>query len=161
MGIDGKNRHSERSEESRWPHKNLRDTTEILRCDQNDGFLDFAVLLDLKEQLERLLHEAAEVEVELSRANGTIKIAPHHSLIEGCVRELGKRLSRQVQQRQMSELAWKFIGYGDALFAQGKYAEANDRHRKASRSVQKAAKLFERAGRILGAGHIQAFLPSE
>ena len=60
---------------------------------------------NLKERLERLLHEAAEVEVELSRADGTIKGVPHYSLIEGRAHELGKRLSRQVQQRQMSELA--------------------------------------------------------
>ena len=59
----------------------------------------------LKDRLERLLHEAAEVEVELSRADGTIKGVPHYSLIEGRAHELGKRLSRQVQQRQMSELA--------------------------------------------------------
>lgn len=60
---------------------------------------------NLKERLERLLREAAEVEVELSRADGTIKGVPHYSLIEGRAHELGKRLSRQVQQRQMSELA--------------------------------------------------------
>lgn len=60
---------------------------------------------NLKEHLERLLHEAAEVEVELSRADGTIKGVPHYSQIEGRAHELGKRLSRQVQQRQMSELA--------------------------------------------------------
>ena len=60
---------------------------------------------DLKERLERLLREAAEVEVELSRADGTIKGVPHYSQIEGRAHELGKRLSRQVQQRQMSELA--------------------------------------------------------
>jgi type II secretory pathway component HofQ len=59
----------------------------------------------LKERLERLLREAAEVEVELSRADGTIKGVPHYSQIEGRAHELGKRLSRQVQQRQMSELA--------------------------------------------------------
>lgn len=59
----------------------------------------------LKDRLERLLREAAEVEVELSRADGTIKGVPHYSLIEGRAHELGKRLSRQVQQRQMSELA--------------------------------------------------------
>jgi hypothetical protein len=59
----------------------------------------------LKERLERLLREAAEVEVELSRADGTIKGVPHYSLIEGRAHELGKHLSRQVQQRQMSELA--------------------------------------------------------
>lgn len=60
---------------------------------------------DLKERLERLLREAAEVEVELSRADGTIKGIPHYSRIEGRAHELGKRLSRQVQQRQMGELA--------------------------------------------------------
>jgi hypothetical protein len=60
---------------------------------------------NLKERLERLLREAAEVEVELSRADGTIKGVPHYSLIEGRAHELGKRLSRHVQQRQMDELA--------------------------------------------------------
>lgn len=60
---------------------------------------------NLKERLERLLREAAEVETELSRADGTIRGVPHYSLIEGRAHELGKRLSRQVQQRQMSELA--------------------------------------------------------
>jgi hypothetical protein len=60
---------------------------------------------DLKEHLERLLREAADVEVELSRADGTIKGVPHYSLIEGRAHELGNRLSRQVQQRQMGELA--------------------------------------------------------
>jgi len=59
----------------------------------------------LRDRLERLLREAAEVEVELSRADGTIKGVPHYSLIEGRAHELGKRLSREVQQRQMSELA--------------------------------------------------------
>lgn len=61
--------------------------------------------VDLKGRLERLLREAAEVEVELSRADGTIKGVPHYSLIEGRAHELGKRLSREVQRRQMSELA--------------------------------------------------------
>lgn len=60
---------------------------------------------NLKKRLERLLREAAEVEVALSRADGTIKGVPHYSLIEGRAHELGKRLSREVQQRQMSELA--------------------------------------------------------
>jgi uncharacterized protein with PIN domain len=59
----------------------------------------------LKERLERLLREAAEVEVELSRAEGTIKGIPHYSLIEGRAHELGKQLSREVQKRQMNELA--------------------------------------------------------
>lgn len=58
----------------------------------------------LKERLERALREAAEIEVELSRADGTIRGVPHYSVIEGRAHELGKQLSRAVQQRQMSEL---------------------------------------------------------
>ena len=59
----------------------------------------------LHERLERLLREAAEVEVELSRADGSVRGVPHYSVIEGRAHELGKRLSREVQQRQMNELA--------------------------------------------------------
>ena len=66
---------------------------------------DFERTCRLKERLDRLLREAAEVETELSRADGTIKGVPHYSLIEGRAHELGKRLSREVQQRQMGELA--------------------------------------------------------
>jgi hypothetical protein len=55
--------------------------------------------------LEQLLREAAEVEVELSRADGSIRGVPHYSVIEGRAHALGKQLSREVQQRQMSELA--------------------------------------------------------
>ena len=66
---------------------------------------DFEATDRLKERLERLLREAAEVEVALSRADGTIRGIPHYSVIEGRAHELGKQLSREVQQRQMSELA--------------------------------------------------------
>ena len=59
----------------------------------------------LKDRLEQLLREAASVEVELSRADGTIRGVPHYSVIEGRAHELGKCLSREVQQRQMNELA--------------------------------------------------------
>lgn len=59
----------------------------------------------LKERLERLLREAAEVQVELSRADGTIKGIPHYSVIETQGHELGRQLSREFQQRQMNELA--------------------------------------------------------
>jgi len=59
----------------------------------------------LRERLERSLREAAEIEVELSRADGSIRGVPHYSVIEGRAHELGKQLSRAVQQRQMSELA--------------------------------------------------------
>jgi uncharacterized protein with PIN domain len=59
----------------------------------------------LRERLEQSLREAAEIEVELSRADGSIRGVPHYSVIEGRAHELGKQLSRAVQQRQMSELA--------------------------------------------------------
>lgn len=62
-------------------------------------------LARLRERLEQSLREAAEIEVELSRADGSICGVPHYSLIEGRAHELGKQLSRTVQQRQMSELA--------------------------------------------------------
>lgn len=58
----------------------------------------------LQERLNRLLQEAASVEVELSRADGSIRGVPHYSVIEGRAHELGKQLSREVQQRQMGEL---------------------------------------------------------
>lgn len=60
--------------------------------------------IKLKERLERLLREAAEVEVELSRADGTIKGIPHYSVIEARAHELGKQFSQQVQERQMNEV---------------------------------------------------------
>jgi hypothetical protein len=66
---------------------------------------DFDRSNKLKVRLEQLLREAAEVEVELSRTDGTIKGIPHYSVIEGRAHELGKQLSREVQQRQMNELA--------------------------------------------------------
>ena len=59
----------------------------------------------LKQRLEELLQEAAKVEVELSRADGSIRGIPHYSVIEGRAHELGKQLSRRIQQQQMNELA--------------------------------------------------------
>lgn len=57
----------------------------------------------LQEKLGRLLREAAEVEVELSRADGAIVGIPHYSVIESRSHELGRRLSREAQQRQLSK----------------------------------------------------------
>jgi DNA repair exonuclease SbcCD ATPase subunit len=59
----------------------------------------------LKERLERLLREAAEVEVELSRADGSIRGLPHYSVIEGRAHALGRRLSQEAQRRQMREVS--------------------------------------------------------
>ena len=52
----------------------------------------------LKEKLDQLLHEAAEVSVAaLDRAEGTIVGVPHYSVIEGRAHELGQQLSRRIQ----------------------------------------------------------------
>jgi len=82
------------------------DGTEAIRAGKNSSAAaDSAKAKELRERLERLLREAANVEVELSRADGTIKGVPHYSLIEGRAHELGKQLSREVQEHQMRELA--------------------------------------------------------
>ena len=59
----------------------------------------------LKERLERTPREAAEIEVELSRVDRTIRGISHYSVLEGRAQELGKQLSQTMQQRQMSALA--------------------------------------------------------
>ncbi len=46
----------------------------------------------LKEKLEQLLREAAEVSVALDRADGTIVGVPHYSVIEARAHELGQQL---------------------------------------------------------------------
>jgi len=61
--------------------------------------------LDLQKKMETLLKEVAQVEVELSRAEGAIMGIPHYSVIESRAHELGRQLSREVQQRQMGETA--------------------------------------------------------
>jgi uncharacterized protein with PIN domain len=61
--------------------------------------------IHLQEKLERLLHEAAELSVDLDRANGTIRGVPHYAAIEARAHELGQQLSRQIQTRQMGEIS--------------------------------------------------------
>jgi hypothetical protein len=58
----------------------------------------------LQKKLDDLLREAAEVSVALDGAKGTIQGVPHYSVIEGRAHELGRQLSRQIQQRQMAEI---------------------------------------------------------
>ena len=58
----------------------------------------------MKEKLDRLLKEAAQVSVALDRADGTITGVPHYSVIEARAHELGQQLSREIQARQMGEL---------------------------------------------------------
>jgi uncharacterized protein with PIN domain len=59
----------------------------------------------LKEKLDQLLREAAEVSVTLDRAAGTIVGVPHYSVIEARAHELGQQLSRAIQTRQMGAIA--------------------------------------------------------
>jgi hypothetical protein len=59
----------------------------------------------LKEKLDQLLREAAEVSVALDRADGTIVGVPHYSVIEARAHELGQQLSRQIQAQQLGDLA--------------------------------------------------------
>jgi hypothetical protein len=58
----------------------------------------------LKEKLDELLREAAEVSVALDRAEGAIVGIPHYSVIEARAHELGKELSRRVQAQHMGDL---------------------------------------------------------
>lgn len=59
----------------------------------------------LKEKLDQLLHQAAEVSVALDRVQETIVGVPHYSVIENRAHELGRQLSRKVQTLQMATLA--------------------------------------------------------
>jgi hypothetical protein len=58
----------------------------------------------LREKLHRLMREAAETAVELDRANGTVTGVPHYSVIELRAHELGRQLSRKIQQQHMTEV---------------------------------------------------------
>src|SRR4051812_37045464 len=60
---------------------------------------------ELRKKLTILLKEAAEVEVELSREEGAIVGIPHYSVIESRAHELGRQLSREIQDQQMCENA--------------------------------------------------------
>lgn len=60
---------------------------------------------ELQAKLEELLREAATVSVALDRANGIIRGVPHYSVIESRAHELGRQLSRQIQERHMGEIA--------------------------------------------------------
>lgn len=59
----------------------------------------------LQELLQSKLQEAADVEVELSRAQGAVRGVVHYSVFENRAHEIGRKLSRLVQRQQMSELA--------------------------------------------------------
>jgi hypothetical protein len=58
----------------------------------------------LREKVAKLVREAAEAKVALDRADGKIKGVPHYSLIENTAHEVGREVSRLVQQIHMTEL---------------------------------------------------------
>jgi tetratricopeptide (TPR) repeat protein len=63
------------------------------------------------------------------------------------------RSQQRATNAQSVALAQKFIGYGDALFAQGKYADANDRYRTAAESApQLPDALFRQAFALAATG---------
>jgi hypothetical protein len=64
----------------------------------------------LKEKLDQLLREAAEVSLALDRADGTIVGVPHYAVIEARAHELGQQLSRQIQARQMGQITAQAAG---------------------------------------------------
>ena len=68
--------------------------------------------VELQEKLAGLLKEAAEVSVALDRLNGTIQGVPHYSVIELRAHELGRQLSREIQQRHMAAVVNHQVGRG-------------------------------------------------
>jgi len=58
----------------------------------------------LREKVAKLIGEAAEAKVALDRAEGKVKGVPHYSVIENTAHELGREVSRLVQQIHMTEL---------------------------------------------------------
>jgi hypothetical protein len=67
------------------------------------------IMVDRKEELaaklERLLKEAADISVALDRVEGRAQGVPHYSGVEARAHELGRQLSRKIQQRQLGEIA--------------------------------------------------------
>lgn len=59
----------------------------------------------LRGKLDRLLKEAAEVSAELQKIDGTQAEVPHYSQIETAAHETGRRLSREIQQARIREIA--------------------------------------------------------
>lgn len=66
--------------------------------------------VELQEELTGLLRKAAEVSVTLDRLNGTIQGVPHYSAIELRAHELGRQLSREIQQRHMATIVNHQVG---------------------------------------------------
>ena len=59
----------------------------------------------LKEKLERLFREAADIAVELQWPEGQLGKPIHFSQIEAAAHDVGVQLSRRIQQRAAREVA--------------------------------------------------------
>ena len=62
-----------------------------------------------------------------------------------------KKAVERATNTQANALAWRFIGFGDAQFAAQKFADANQRYRKASQSAPQLADAWFRQGFALSA----------
>lgn len=58
----------------------------------------------LREKVASLIREAAEAKVALDQAEGKIRGVPHYSVIEETAHELGREVSRMVQEIHLREL---------------------------------------------------------
>lgn len=59
----------------------------------------------LREKLEHLLKETAEVSAELQKIDGSQPEVPHYSQIEKRAHATGQQLSRMIQQARLEEVA--------------------------------------------------------
>lgn len=59
----------------------------------------------LREKMEQLLKETAEVSAEIQKLDGSQAEVPHYSQIEDVAHETGKELSRLIQQSRVREVA--------------------------------------------------------
>ena len=59
----------------------------------------------LREKLEHLLKETAEVSAELQKIDGSQPEVPHDSQIEKTAHSTGRQLSRMIQQARLEEVA--------------------------------------------------------
>lgn len=62
-----------------------------------------------------------------------------------------KNSVERASNARANALAWRFIGYGDARFAEQKYLDANVRYRKASQAAPQVADVWFRQGFTLSA----------
>ena len=58
----------------------------------------------LREKLVKSLRESAAAKVALDRAEGKIKGVPHYTVIEDAADDVGREVSRLVQQLHLTEL---------------------------------------------------------